>query len=71
MTATWEPVEMVVIRARYPEPRPMTSTTKQRRCEAAVARIMSTRLIMVLSAVSTPMPMSVPKMSLSMVPGRR
>jgi len=47
----------------------MTSIRKARWWEEAVARIMSMQSSTVLRAVSTPMVISVPYMSLSMVPG--
>ena len=54
--------------ASQPQLRPMTSTTKQRWCDAAVDASESRASMTRCSAVSHPMVMSVPHMSLSMEP---
>ena len=63
------PVARPVCRAMNPASRPMTSTKNRRLWELAVSRILSMHSMTVLQAVSYPMVRSVPKRSLSMVPG--
>ena len=56
--------------AMKPVSRPITSTRNRRSCASAVSRILSIDSRAVLRAVSKPMVSSVPKRSLSMVPGQ-
>ena len=69
MIAASAPEAIAPLRARKPASRPITSIKKSRSWEEAVSRILSTASIMVFSAVSYPIVVSVPNRSLSMVPG--
>ena len=62
------PVAVAPLSASQPQLRPMTSTTKSRWCEAAVDDSVSTACTIRCSALSQPIVMSVPAMSLSMLP---
>jgi hypothetical protein len=64
------PVAIAPMRARYPQWRPITSTTNVRWWLAAVEAIASTASVIRCSAVSVPIVMSVPDMSLSIEPTR-
>ncbi len=64
------PDAIAPLRARKPASRPITSIKNRRSWDVAVSRILSTHSIMVLRAVSYPIVVSVPKRSLSIVPGR-
>src|SRR5215218_1936697 len=61
------PVASALIRARYPQSRPLTSTTKHRSDATADCLILSTSAAMLFSAVSAPMLSSVAGRSLLMV----
>lgn len=64
------PVATPAIRASHPQCRPMTSTTKAREWDEAVASIRSTALQILCSAEWQPMVESVPERSLSIEPTR-
>ena len=63
------PAATLLAMARYPQCRPITSTTKTRLWARAVSLMRSQALTMVFSAVSTPMAVLVQPMSLSMLAG--